>query len=74
MAAVDPQATYVTQRGPCQRPVAGVCVPQHDVDACPRYERLVLLLAMALMEAFGITVEVSNDADLHEIEGFVLGE
>lgn len=52
----------------------GVCVPQHEVDASPRYERLVLLLAMALMEAFGIIVEVSNETDLQEVEGFVLGD
>jgi hypothetical protein len=52
----------------------GFCVPEHEVHASPRYERVVLLLAMALMEAFGVTVEVSVEPDFQDIEGFVLGE
>jgi hypothetical protein len=50
----------------------GFCIPPDEVAASPRYERVMLLLAMALMEAFGITVELSNEPEHAEVEGFVL--
>lgn len=34
----------------------------------------MLLLAMALMEAFGITVELSLEPEYADIEGFVLAD
>jgi hypothetical protein len=43
------------------------------VKNSPRYERIVLLLAVALMEAFQITVDVTTDPDHGQVEGFVLG-
>lgn len=49
------------------------CVPESVVDASPRYERVLLLLAMALMESFGITVELTTDATFGDVGGFVLG-
>lgn len=52
----------------------GFCVPEHQLESSPRYERVVLLLAIALMEAFGITVEVNAEPDLADVEGFVLGD
>ncbi|TDO51555.1 hypothetical protein EV643_103294 [Kribbella sp. VKM Ac-2527] len=52
----------------------GFCVPESEIAASPRYERVILLLAMALIEAFGIRVEVSAQPDLSDIEGFVLGD
>jgi hypothetical protein len=52
----------------------GFCVPEYEVETSPRYERIVLLLAIALMEAFGITVEVNAEPDLADVEGFVLGD
>jgi hypothetical protein len=52
----------------------GFCIPAHEVSASPRYERVLLLLAMALMEAFGIRVELSTEPQLAEIEGFVLAD
>lgn len=50
------------------------CVPESEVDASPRYERVLLLLAMALMEAFGITVELTADPTMGEVGGFVLAD
>jgi transcriptional regulator with XRE-family HTH domain len=52
----------------------GFCVPESEVAASPRYERVLLLLAMALMEAFGIRVEVSSESELGCIEGFVVAD
>lgn len=50
----------------------GFGIPTNEVAASPRYERVVLLLAMALMEAFGIRVEVSTEPELGDVESFVL--
>ncbi|GAA3537624.1 hypothetical protein GCM10022235_01300 [Kribbella ginsengisoli] len=50
------------------------CIPEAEVDASPRYERVLLLLAMALMEAFGITVELTVDPTLSEVGGFVVAD
>lgn len=52
----------------------GFCIPEHKVRASPRYERVLLLLALALMEASGIETQVSTETELGEIEGFVLAE
>ncbi len=49
------------------------CVPQSAVANSPRYERILLLLAVALMEATGIHVKVCDDPAYSEVEGFVLG-
>lgn len=50
------------------------CIPESEVDASPRYERVLLLLAMALMESFGITVELTTDPTMSEVSGFVLAD
>jgi hypothetical protein len=50
------------------------CVPEHEIESSPRYERVLLLLTMALMEAFGITAEISTDPALGEVGGFVLAD
>ncbi|MDX2970969.1 hypothetical protein [Kribbella solani] len=47
-------------------------VSEDDIVESPRYERVLLLLAVALMEAFGITVEFSPEPEHAEVEGFVL--
>ena len=52
----------------------GFCVSDIDVAESPTYERVLLLLAAALMEAFGITVEVSAESEHAEFEGFVLAD
>lgn len=49
------------------------CIPEHEVAISPRYERIALLLAAALIEAFQITVHVTTDPDHGQVEGFVLG-
>ncbi|MFG1626237.1 hypothetical protein [Kribbella sp. NPDC049227] len=50
----------------------GFCIPEEEVAGSPRYERVMLLLAMALMEAFGIRVELSPEREHGGVEGFVL--
>ncbi|WP_432877150.1 hypothetical protein ACQPYH_28145 [Kribbella sp. CA-245084] len=52
----------------------GFCITDLDVGESPMYERVLLLLAVALMEAFGITVELSSEPEHAAVEGFVLGE
>jgi hypothetical protein len=52
----------------------GFCIPEHEVRTSPRYERVLLLLAMALMEAHGIEVQIAAEPELAEIEGFVLAD
>ncbi len=48
------------------------CVPPGAVAGSPRWERVLLLLAVALMESFGVRTEVSSDPDYAAVEGFVL--
>ncbi|WBQ04345.1 helix-turn-helix domain-containing protein [Kribbella sp. CA-293567] len=48
------------------------CVPEREIDTSPQYEKVLLLLTMALMEAFGITVELTTDSSLGPVEGFVI--
>ncbi|MFC0627451.1 hypothetical protein [Kribbella deserti] len=50
------------------------CIPEHEVRSSPKYERILLLLALALMEAFNIETQVTADAHFGEIEGFVLAD
>ncbi|WP_344162655.1 hypothetical protein [Kribbella yunnanensis] len=50
----------------------GFCIPESEVKASPRYERVLLLLAMALMEAFGIRIVLSAEPEHAAVEGFVL--
>ncbi|GAA3112966.1 hypothetical protein JOF29_002830 [Kribbella aluminosa] len=51
----------------------GFCISGTDVADSPTYERVLLLLAVALMEAFGITVVLSSEPEHADVEGFVLG-
>lgn len=50
------------------------CVPAEAVAGSPRWERVLLLLAVALMESFGVRTEVSSDPDYAAVEGFVLDD
>ncbi|TCC38875.1 XRE family transcriptional regulator [Kribbella speibonae] len=52
----------------------GFCITEADVAESPTYERVLLLLAAALMEAFGITVAVSAEPEHAQVEGFVLAD
>jgi len=49
------------------------CVPQAAVAGSPLFERILLLLAVAVMEATGIHVKVCDDPAYSDVEGFVLG-
>jgi hypothetical protein len=48
------------------------CVPHSIVARSALFERVLLLLAVALMEAMGIHVSVCDDPAYSDIEGFVL--
>jgi len=48
------------------------CIPHNAVAGSALFERVLLLLAVALMEAMGIHVKVCNDPAYSDVEGFVL--
>ncbi|MEU7980093.1 helix-turn-helix transcriptional regulator [Micromonospora sp. NPDC049081] len=48
------------------------CVPQAAVDATTQSERVLLLLAVALMESFGIDVAVTDEPEYSALPGLVL--
>ncbi|MFC8850357.1 MULTISPECIES: helix-turn-helix domain-containing protein [unclassified Micromonospora] len=48
------------------------CVPRVAVDATTRSERVLLLLAVALMESFGIDVAVTDEPEYSALPGLVL--
>jgi hypothetical protein len=48
------------------------CVPHNVVASSALFERVLLLLAVALMEAMGIHVKVCDDRTYSDVEGFVL--
>ncbi|WP_083936818.1 helix-turn-helix domain-containing protein [Longispora albida] len=47
------------------------CIPPEQVTTSPAPERVLLLLAAALMESFGIRVEVTAAPEYTAVEGFV---
>jgi hypothetical protein len=49
------------------------CIPHSVIASSALYERVLLLLAVALMEATGIHVKVCDDPAYSAVEGFVLG-
>lgn len=49
------------------------CIPSNAVSSSPRFERILLFLSIALMEAVGIQVKICDDAAYSNVEGFVLG-
>jgi hypothetical protein len=49
------------------------CIPSGAVRGSPLFERTLLFLAVALMEANGIQAKVCDDAAYSSVEGFVLG-
>ncbi|MFD9123525.1 helix-turn-helix domain-containing protein [Kitasatospora sp. NPDC059571] len=59
-----PQATTGTGRA--------FCIPPHAVTRSPAHERILLFLAIALMESLGITTWITENPDLAETDGFVL--
>ncbi|MEV2279396.1 hypothetical protein AB0I72_27850 [Nocardiopsis sp. NPDC049922] len=48
------------------------CLPEAAVSKAPRAERILFLLTAALMESFGIRVQVSDEPAYGAVEGFVL--
>lgn len=50
----------------------GFCIPEDAVTTSPRYERVLLFLAIALMESIGIHVQLTTDPAYENVEGFVL--
>jgi hypothetical protein len=49
------------------------CLPHSVVARSAPFERVLLLLTVALMEAMGIHVKICDDAAYSDLEGFVLG-
>lgn len=48
------------------------CIPEAAVKESPRHERILLFLAVALMESSGIHAKVCDDPAYSTVEGFVL--
>lgn len=63
------QATTQTLGGPSTR---AFCVPEAIIQASPRHERILLFLAVALMESLGIHAQFTTDASYEAVEGFVV--
>jgi len=59
-----------------QFPDAGMirtfCIPPDTVTGSSKSERLLLLLATALMESFGIAVQIAAEPEYATVDGFVL--
>jgi len=59
--------------GRADRPlVRGFCLPEQATGALPRWERVLLWLAVALMESLGIWVKICADPGYAGTDGFVL--
>ncbi|MFJ9634506.1 multiprotein-bridging factor 1 family protein [Streptomyces sp. NPDC101175] len=48
------------------------CIPEGVVRSSPRHERILLFLAVALMEAMGIHTQFTADPAYESVEGFVV--
>lgn len=48
------------------------CVPEEVVRSSPRYERILMFLAVALMESLGIHAQFTTDPVYEAVEGFVV--
>jgi transcriptional regulator with XRE-family HTH domain len=48
------------------------CVPENVVRSSPRHERILLFLAVALMESLGIHAQFTADPAYEAVEGFVV--
>ncbi|MEV5574495.1 helix-turn-helix transcriptional regulator [Spirillospora sp. NPDC052269] len=48
------------------------CIPAEAVARSPGYERVLLFLAIALMESLGVTTWITEVPDLADTDGFVL--
>ncbi|MFJ7904027.1 helix-turn-helix domain-containing protein [Streptomyces sp. NPDC096198] len=52
----------------------GFCVPETAVVSSPAYERVLLFLAIALMESFGIRTWVTGEGGFAHTDGFALSQ
>ena len=48
------------------------CVPEQVVHESPRHERILMFLAVALMESLGIHAQFTSDPAYEQVEGFVV--
>ncbi|MEU6071399.1 helix-turn-helix transcriptional regulator [Streptomyces sp. NPDC047082] len=48
------------------------CIPEDVVRSSPRHERILLFLAVALMESMGIQAQLTADPAYEAVEGFVV--
>ncbi|MGC4986619.1 helix-turn-helix domain-containing protein [Streptomyces sp. DT193] len=48
------------------------CIPENVVRSSPRHERILLFLAVALMESLGIHAQFTADPAYETVEGFVV--
>ena len=48
------------------------CIPETAREQSPPWERILLLLAVALMESLGIAVHVCTEPDLSNVDGIVI--
>ncbi|MGR8007527.1 hypothetical protein [Streptomyces hypolithicus] len=58
--------------GTASQTVRVFCLPEAEVARSERYERVLLLLAIALMERFGIRVRVVSKTEYSEVDGVAL--
>jgi hypothetical protein len=52
--------------------IRGFCIPEQVTQTLPRWERVLLWLAAALMESLGIRVKICADPGYADTDGFVL--
>jgi hypothetical protein len=52
--------------------IRAFCIPEQAVKTSPRYERVLLFLAVALMESVGIQTQITPDPAYSTVEGFVV--
>ncbi|MBI0376911.1 hypothetical protein JBE27_11675 [Streptomyces albiflaviniger] len=46
-----------------------VCIPRQEVAMSPTHERVLLFLAIALMESYSVTTWLTDELDLQQTEG-----
>lgn len=66
------RATSQRFAGSAEGLMRAFCVPEDAVRTSPRFERMVLLLAVALMESLGIEARVCVEPEYANVDGFVL--
>jgi DNA-binding XRE family transcriptional regulator len=60
-----------TRQDPATTMVRAFCIPRTAVDSSPTGERILLLLAIAVMESYGVHTVVTDTADYGATPGFV---